>query len=244
MSNHPSSSPRDTDNDDVEQSCTTPWVNNPAVEAYLPIHHRIDERIGVGPSESWEEFLTERVGHIHETAPQPELESADSHLTREIRPQEVPMEPTRSDSSLSPMLTPELENLQDQMTNHNQEDDNSGAIQSDANTSHRPPSIENAEPVSTEHYNRYLADLRDKWLRNRGDPMQEIDIPDGYLYVQVPRTNSTSVEPPLLDRYLYGHPGHYRFQNVYEFCPHLKFLIAKTNGEDVECECNGCTRKT
>lgn len=41
-----------------------------------------------------------------------------------------------------------------------------------------------------------------------------------------------------IDRYLYGHPGRYRFCSVNEFVPHATWLL---KGQRGECTCIGCT---
>lgn len=123
----------------------------------------------------------------------------------------------------------------DEGSEESAEDATSGRIQSDADQSHQPPS--SAQPVDEGRRARYITNLRTKWLQERGSATQDISIPDGYQYVQVPRVNPGRV---ARDLYLYGHPNHYAFRSVWEFYPHLKYLIAVTNGEDAGCSCKGC----
>jgi hypothetical protein len=116
------------------------------------------------------------------------------------------------------------------------EDGNSSHFQSDADTTHRP-SEPNALPAEAKQHTNYVSTLRKRWLKEGGDPAQEVFIPDGYSYVGIPRSDESR-----RDMYLYSHPTHYRFRSVHGFFPHLRYLIARSNGQNDECECKGCEK--
>lgn len=114
---------------------------------------------------------------------------------------------------------------------------NSTHIQSDADITHRPPADYKAEPADKARCARYVNKLRRLWLEDSGDPNQDIAIPNGYLYVMVPRGYSTRK-----DLYLYGHPRRYKFKSVNEFYPHFRHLIHLSRGStNAQCRCKGCT---
>jgi len=212
----------------------------------------------------WDDYFNDEVV-TSQAKPQVEPEAVDSGPSldsRQLAPMEVNQDPEAdtSGSSLSEVDEAQLANLQQEVEqsqdvemrdndseieNENPSEgassasssDNDGRIISDADPSHRPDAP-NAYEANYDQHQRYIAALHSEWYEEGGDEGQEIHIPDGYLYVCIPRKKGNHE-----DLYLYGHPGHYRFKSVYEFYPHLAFLIARTNGEnDVECECKGCAK--
>jgi hypothetical protein len=110
-------------------------------------------------------------------------------------------------------------------------------ILSDADPSFRL--TDTALAPDTDYVPIYVENLQKLWLKDGGDPAQQIGLPAGYEIVTIPR-KSTRGKP--VDRYLYGHPGWHRFESVNTFYPHLKYLINLTNGTASRgsCTCKYC----
>ncbi|KAL8802115.1 MAG: hypothetical protein Q9200_006701 [Gallowayella weberi] len=112
----------------------------------------------------------------------------------------------------------------------------SGPVYSDGDASHRPdPSKE-----TRAWEEGYLQVLADTWMRDEGRAqpgrIYKLDrLPAGYEAWERPRPSN----PKHVDRWLYGHPSHKKFDSPNRFVPHFKYLMKYASGE--ACKCDLCS---
>lgn len=112
---------------------------------------------------------------------------------------------------------------------------------SDGDPTHRP-----TNPVETpQSPTTYLEKLGMFWINDRPNEQKLPGVsyvlealPTGYALFGRPRKD----KPSHVDKWLYGHPGHKRFDSVNRFYPHFKYLM-DNNGDSMGCPCTVCNGK-
>ncbi|KAF2033177.1 hypothetical protein EK21DRAFT_59188 [Setomelanomma holmii] len=85
----------------------------------------------------------------------------------------------------------------------------------------------------------YLEKTAQQWMQRRGEAQPGVNyildtLPAGYTLWQRPRPSSS-----VVDKYLYGHPEHKKFDSPNRFYPHFEHLV-ENNGSSIGCPCTVC----
>ena len=86
----------------------------------------------------------------------------------------------------------------------------------------------------------YLEKIGQQWMINRGEARPGVKyilerLPSGYTMWQRPRPGDTKT----VDKYLYGHPSHKKFDSPNRFYPHFEYLMDNA-GDSMGCTCKVC----
>ncbi|KAI4235037.1 MAG: hypothetical protein L6R40_006583 [Gallowayella cf. fulva] len=108
-----------------------------------------------------------------------------------------------------------------------------GPSYSDGDASHRP----DASKERRAWEGGYLQLLATTWMKDEGgaQPGKKyvLDrLPAGYEAWERPRPS----DPTHIDRWLYGHPSHKKFDSPNRFLPHFKFLMKHASGDVCMCD--------
>lgn len=86
----------------------------------------------------------------------------------------------------------------------------------------------------------YLEKTAQQWMERRGEARPGVKyilerLPAGYTMWQRPRPG----KPTTVDKYLFGHPDHKRFDSPNRFYPHFEHLM-DNGGSNIGCPCTVC----
>jgi hypothetical protein len=108
---------------------------------------------------------------------------------------------------------------------------------SDGDATHRPT---NPKYVPVDPPTIYLEKVAQLWMKDRGDAIPGIKyildrLPTGYALYQRARGGG---QGPHVDKWLYGHPGHKKFDSPNRFYVHFKHIME--TGDSLGCPCTVC----
>ncbi|KAF1851541.1 uncharacterized protein K460DRAFT_362295 [Cucurbitaria berberidis CBS 394.84] len=108
---------------------------------------------------------------------------------------------------------------------------------SDGDATHVPPA---GNHVQVDPPALYLEKIGQQWMESRGEARPGVKyilerLPTGYSMWQRPRPTNAK----LVDKYLYGHPNHKKFDSPNRYYPHFQHLM-DNGGDSMGCPCTVC----